>query len=125
MGSDPERRPLRGGDQLRLRLRRRLEVLLHDAHRRDDAVADHRLLNNRYYWRVRGIDADGNFGVWNYWSNPTTHEAFFRKTFDTRDPGDFNPAIQRLRMVDNQSDPDGDGTDFDPGTDGYRRRFRS
>ncbi len=78
------------------------------------------LLNNRYYWRVRGIDADGNFGVWNYWSNPTTHEAFFRKTFDTRDPGDFNPAIQRLRMVDNLTDIDGDGTDFDTNVDGYQ-----
>ena len=50
------------------------------------------LQNNRYYWRVRGIDADGNFGQWNYWTNPTTHEAFFRKTFDTRDPGDSEPV---------------------------------
>ncbi len=78
------------------------------------------LLNNRYYWRVRGIDADGNFGQWNYWQNPTTHENFFRKTFDTRDPGDFNPAIQNLRMVDNLSDPDGTGADFDENTDGYQ-----
>ena len=41
VGSDPERGPLRRRDQLRRRLRGRLEVLLHDAHRRDDAVADH------------------------------------------------------------------------------------
>ena len=68
------------------------------------------LPNNRYYWRVRGIDADGNFGVWNSWTNPTAHEAFFRKTFDTRDPGDFNPSIQNLRMADNVSDS---GNDFD------------
>ncbi len=76
------------------------------------------LQNNRYYWRVRGIDADGNFGQWNYWTNPTTHEAFFRKTFDTRDPGDFNPSIQNLRMADNQGDP---GTDQNgDGSDGYQ-----
>ncbi|MDX6378598.1 MAG: large repetitive protein, partial [Gaiellaceae bacterium] len=78
------------------------------------------LLNNRYYWRVRGIDADGNFGVWNYWSNPVTHDAFFRKTFDTRDPGDTNPAIQNLRMVDHLTDLGGEGTDADLSTDGYQ-----
>jgi hypothetical protein len=78
------------------------------------------LLNNRYYWRVRGIDANGNFGVWNYWSNPVTHEAFFRKTFDTRDPGDLTPSISNLRMVDNLTDPGGDGTDVDPVADGYQ-----
>jgi hypothetical protein len=81
------------------------------------------LLNNRYYWRVRGIDPDGNVGVWNYWSNPVTHEAFFRKTFDTRDPSDTTPAIDGLRMVDNytdQTDPIAEGTDLDSGTDGYQ-----
>jgi hypothetical protein len=74
------------------------------------------LLNNQYYWRVRGIDADGNFGIWNYYSDPLTGNPFFRKTFDTRDPGDLNPSIQNLRMADNISgvaDPNTPGNDAD------------
>jgi hypothetical protein len=46
------------------------------------------LANNRYYWRVRGIDPRGNPGVWNY-GTP------FRKTFD----GSL-PAVNNLAVTD-------------------------
>lgn len=76
------------------------------------------LLNNRYYWRVRGIDANGNVGTWNYWTDPNNGNPYFRKTFDTRDPGDTNPSIQNLHMADNYDDI---GTDFDAdGSNGYQ-----
>ncbi len=77
------------------------------------------LLNNRYYWRVRAIDPTGNFGAWNFWNNPSSSDDWFRKTFDTRDPGDPNPSIQNLRFVDNLSDVAGTDWDGDPGT-GYQ-----
>src|SRR5262249_14492724 len=54
---------------------------------------------------------------------PLTANPFFRKTFDTRDPGDLNPSIQNLRMADNISgvaDPSVPGNDFDLGTPGYQ-----
>jgi hypothetical protein len=50
------------------------------------------LPNNRYYWRVRALDIDGNAGSWN--AGPS-----FRKTFD-----DVVPTIPRLRVRDNLGD---------------------
>ena len=61
------------------------------------------LLNNRYYWRVRAIDADGHFGDWNVWGDGAGN-AWFRKTFDTRDPGDPTFSINDLRLVDRNGD---------------------
>ena len=46
------------------------------------------LANNTYYWRMRAIDTDGNFGDWNY--GPS-----FEKTFDK-----VTPSIDNLRMID-------------------------
>jgi hypothetical protein len=75
------------------------------------------LLNNRYYWRVRGIDADGHNGEWNDWVDV---DPFFRKTFDTRDPGDLLPSIANLRMSDNTSDAGQPGTDLNGIAPGYQ-----
>ena len=44
--------------------------------------------NNRYYWRVRAIDASGNAGMWNVGPE-------FSKGFDNQDP-----SIANLRMLD-------------------------
>ncbi len=44
--------------------------------------------NNRYYWRVRAIDANGNAGVWNLGPE-------FLKAFDN-----VAPSIDGLRMLD-------------------------
>jgi hypothetical protein len=60
------------------------------------------LKNNRYYWRVRAIDPDGNAGVWN--GGPS-----FTKTFDNAPPVTA-PAIKNLHMRDNLADP---GVDVD------------
>jgi hypothetical protein len=49
------------------------------------------LPNNRYFWRVRAFDADGNAGQWNVGPE-------FTKTFDVV-PG--LPAIRNLRVLDN------------------------
>jgi hypothetical protein len=76
------------------------------------------LQNNQYYWRVRAIDPDGNFGVWNYYSDPLGNP-FFLKTFDTpvQDPNDPTTwSIPNLHMADNvswASDPTASGSDFD------------
>lgn len=51
------------------------------------------LKNNRYYWRVRAIDADGNFGEW-------SQGAPFTKTFDTVPPV-TSASIRGLRVRDN------------------------
>jgi hypothetical protein len=64
----------------------------------DDAVtgtslSPQRLLpNNRYFWRVRAVDIDGNAGTWN--AGPT-----FTKGFD-----DVVPTIPGLRVRDNAAD---------------------
>lgn len=55
------------------------------------------LKNNRYYWRVRAIDADGNFGDW-------SQGASFTKTFDTVPPVS-GPSIKGLRVIDNFGAP--------------------
>jgi hypothetical protein len=57
--------------------------------------------NNTYYWRVRAVDRDGNFGVWNdgHW---------FVKRFDNY-PDVSEDGIKRLRMYDAE-DPDLDLT---------------
>lgn len=54
------------------------------------------LANNRYYWRVRAIDASGNAGIWNY-GQP------FSKTFD-----EVTPTIPNLHMVDPEGHPLGE-----------------
>jgi hypothetical protein len=60
------------------------------------------LPNNSYYWRMRGIDAAGNAGVWNV-------GAPFEKDFD-HVAG--QPTIKRLHLRDNLADP---AVDLDPG----------
>jgi hypothetical protein len=51
------------------------------------------LKNNRYYWRVRAIDADGNIGAWSLGKE-------FTKSFDTV-PQVAAPSIRGLRVRDN------------------------
>jgi len=65
--------------------------------------------DNKYYWRVRAIDLDGNAGVWNY-GTP------FTKTFDNVPPT-TGPAIKNLHLRDNASDP---GSDIDAATVGHQ-----
>jgi hypothetical protein len=68
--------------------------------------------DNRYYWRVRALDAAGNAGVWNRYPD------FFDKTFDKVPP--VTPtSIKNLHMRDNLADP---GTDVDPDTAGYQTK---
>jgi hypothetical protein len=69
------------------------------------------LKDNRYYWRVRALDADGNAGVWNV--GPS-----FTKTFD-KVPPVAAPSIKNLHLRDNLADP---GTDLQPGTAGYQTK---
>jgi hypothetical protein len=66
------------------------------------------LKDNRYYWRVRGIDVDGNPGVWN--AGPV-----FEKRFD-KVPPVAGTSIKNVRMRDNLVDP---GVDLDPATPLY------
>jgi len=54
------------------------------------------LKNNRYYWRVRAVDVDGNAGQWNL-GKP------FTKFFDTVPPV-AGTSIKRLRVRDNLGD---------------------
>ena len=51
------------------------------------------LKNNRYYWRVRAIDPDGNFGDW-------SKGAEFTKTFDTVPPVS-GPSVRGFHVRDN------------------------
>jgi protein-S-isoprenylcysteine O-methyltransferase Ste14 len=69
------------------------------------------LKDNRYYWRIRGIDVDGNPGDWN--EGPV-----FDKRFD-KVPPVAGTSIKNVRLRDNVSDP---GTDAEPGTAGYQTR---
>jgi hypothetical protein len=66
------------------------------------------LKDNRYYWRVRSIDVDGNAGVWN--DGPP-----FEKRFD-KVPPVSGTSIKNVRMRDNLTDP---GVDMSPATPGY------
>ncbi|HEU0305111.1 MAG TPA: hypothetical protein VFR32_11085 [Gaiellaceae bacterium] len=55
------------------------------------------LKNNRYYWRVRAIDSDGNVGTWSI--GPT-----FTKTFDTVPPV-AGASIRGFHVRDNWGNP--------------------
>lgn len=56
------------------------------------------LPNNRYYWRVRAINVDGNAGQWNI--GPT-----FTKVFDNIEGSQLTPpSIKNLHVRDNGSD---------------------
>jgi protein-S-isoprenylcysteine O-methyltransferase Ste14 len=66
------------------------------------------LKDNRYHWRVRGIDVDDNPGVWN--EGPV-----FEKRFD-KVPPVVDTSIKNVRMRDNFADP---GSDLNPGTAAY------
>ena len=66
------------------------------------------LKDNRYYWRVRGYDVDGNPGVWN--EGPV-----FDKRFD-KVPPVAGTSVKNVRMRDNLADP---GVDADPATPTY------
>jgi hypothetical protein len=67
------------------------------------------LKDNRYYWRIRAIDPEGNAGVWNY--GPA-----FEKRFDKVPPVE-GASIRNVHMRDNIADP---GIDTAPGTPGYQ-----
>jgi protein-S-isoprenylcysteine O-methyltransferase Ste14 len=67
------------------------------------------LKDNRFYWRVRAYDVDGNPGVWN--EGPV-----FDKRFDKVPPVP-NTSIKNLRLRDNTADP---GVDQNPLSDGYQ-----
>jgi protein-S-isoprenylcysteine O-methyltransferase Ste14 len=69
------------------------------------------LKDNRYYWRVRGVDVDGNPGVWN-------EGPIFEKRFD-KVPPVLDTSIKNVRMRDNLTDP---GSDVDPVTPAYDTR---
>jgi protein-S-isoprenylcysteine O-methyltransferase Ste14 len=70
------------------------------------------LKDNRYYWRMRAIDIDGNPGEWN-------EGGVFEKRFD-KVPPVADMSIKNVRMRDNLSDP---GSDLDPATpDTYETR---
>ena len=69
------------------------------------------LKDNRYYWRVRAYDVDGNAGVWN--EGPP-----FDKRFD-KVPPVADTSIKNIRMRDNLTDP---GSDLDGGTPAYETR---
>jgi protein-S-isoprenylcysteine O-methyltransferase Ste14 len=69
------------------------------------------LKDNRYYWRVRGIDVDGNPGVWN--EGPV-----FEKRFDKVPPVE-GTSIKNVRMRDHLADP---GSDLDAATSSYETR---
>jgi hypothetical protein len=59
------------------------------------------LANNRYYWRVRAVDASGNAGAWN-------QGASFAKTFDSAEPSIANLTVRNA---------DGEGLGGVPSTD--------
>jgi hypothetical protein len=64
------------------------------------------LKDNRYYWRMRAIDVDGNPGDWN--------DGIFEKRFD-KVPPVADMSIKNVRLRDNLSDP---GSDLDGSTPG-------
>jgi hypothetical protein len=63
------------------------------------------LANNRYHWRVRALDSDGNAGDWNL--GPV-----FQKDFDLLESasGARLPSVRNLRLVHHPSDPGGSGS---------------
>jgi protein-S-isoprenylcysteine O-methyltransferase Ste14 len=63
------------------------------------------LKDNRYYWRVRPYDVDGNPGVW-------TEGPVFEKRFD-KVPPVADTSIKNVRMRDTIADP---GADLEPGS---------
>jgi protein-S-isoprenylcysteine O-methyltransferase Ste14 len=66
------------------------------------------LKDNRYFWRLRGIDVDGNPGVW-------SEGPVFEKRFD-KVPPVAGTSIKNVRLRDNLTDP---GSDLDAGTTAY------
>jgi hypothetical protein len=69
------------------------------------------LKDNRYYWRMRATDVDGNPGQWN--------DGLYEKRFD-KVPPVADMSIKNVRMRDNLSDP---GSDLDGSTpDTYETR---
>jgi protein-S-isoprenylcysteine O-methyltransferase Ste14 len=69
------------------------------------------LKDNRYYWRLRAIDVDGNPGDWN--EGPV-----FDKRFDKVPPAN-DTSIKNVRVRDNLTDP---GSDLDGTTPGFDTR---
>jgi hypothetical protein len=66
------------------------------------------LKDNRYYWRIRPIDVDGNSGDW-------SQGPVFDKRFD-KVPPVADTSVKNVRLRDNIVDP---GTDADGGTPAY------
>ena len=84
VGPDSGRRQLRDGDQHDLGLRDRLQAVLAPRPTATSFAPSATLPNNTYYWRVRGLDSQGQAGPWN--NGPT-----FDKTYDqTAVPGPPN-----------------------------------
>ena len=79
-----------------------LEGLLHGPDDGNVAFAHKVLPNNRYYWRVRAFDPDGNAGSWNV-------GVPFDKDFDNVVG---QPTVTGLHLRDNLADP---AVDLDPG----------
>ena len=85
---DSGRRELRDGDQHHLGLRHRLAVCSAPRRPRTSFAPSATLPNNTYYWRVRGLDPQGQAGPWN--NGPT-----FDKTYDqTAVPGPPNLTVR-------------------------------
>ncbi|HET8653569.1 MAG TPA: methyltransferase [Gaiellaceae bacterium] len=73
--------------------------------------------DNRFYWRVRAYDVDGNPGDWSYGGGGDRPGEPFYKYFDKVAPGPVDgTSIKNVRMRDSESDP---GGDVDPATPPY------
>jgi hypothetical protein len=52
--------------------------------------------NNRYYWRVRAMDARGNAGAWNYGQSLPSPGESFTKAFDSVEPSIPNLTVRDI-----------------------------